>query len=64
MHKTRSGRVYKSLQSAASMAQETGGSRGGSMQVYEGTASDQMAQMLEMLMEDRRRRELEIAEVI
>ena len=62
MYKTRSGRVYKSLQSAVSMAEETGGSTGGSTQVYEGTASDQMAQMLEMLMEDRRRRELEIAE--
>ena len=53
MHKTRSGRVYKSLQSAVSMAEETGGSSGGSTQVYEGTASDQMAQMLEGSQETR-----------
>ena len=62
MHTTKSSSIYKGLQSAASVAEETEDYSGGSTQVYKGTALDRMAQMLEMLMEDPKRCELEIVE--
>ena len=60
----RSGRIYKDLHSAASMS-ETGDHSGGASPVRElpsESTTDSMAQMLQFLLDDRRRREEQIAD--